>query len=261
MFGSIHAGITDMYPMHKSVRDAYNTSDELWVEADIVAGDMDYYAQTMLYKEGTSLKDSVSADTYAKLQKVLTKLEIPAETFDVYKPFAISSTLSSLYTYGTFEESQMAQFHGVDRYFLTSALLSAKPVHELEGIKFQADLFASVPAEKQEKELNALLDAFLSDTDRDEAGEQLKQMQLAWVKGDQAGLLKVLTTPEGSAESDTNKLLFGDRDKKMAIKLAELLEREGENTSFVVVGAGHYVQKGLVIDLLKEKGYTVEAMQ
>lgn len=56
-------------PDEKSIRDAFEASDDLWVEADIVGGDMDYMTEKMMYSDGTTLKDHVSAETYSKLQR------------------------------------------------------------------------------------------------------------------------------------------------------------------------------------------------
>ncbi|UNK20687.1 TraB/GumN family protein [Paenibacillus sp. N3/727] len=261
LLGSVHLGITDMYPMQKSIRDAFKASDDLWVELDLVGGDMSYFQEKMVYSDGTTLKDHVAAATYEKLQKVLTKLEVPANAFDGYKPFAVSSSLSTFAYFDNPTDIGIANATGIDRHFLTSAMLMGKPIHELEGIKLQADLFADVPDKQQEKELNAMLDTFLSESGTDEVAKHLKQMQLDWIEGDVEGLRKTLTADGQFTENEANQRLIGERDKNMALKLAELLEKKGENTSFVVVGAAHYVMEGMVVDLLKEKGYKVELVQ
>lgn len=261
LLGSVHLGLTDMYPMHKSIRDAFAASDDLWVEVDIVNGDMSYFQEKMVYSDGTKLQDHISAAAYDKLQKVLKKLALPANTFDNFKPFGVSNTLS---TFGYFEnptDSTLAMATGIDSYFLTSAMLTGKPIHELESIKLQADLFADVPAEIQEKELNELLDVLLSEKGTQDIASNLKQMQLDWIEGDVEGLKKTLTADGQFSQGETNQRLIGERDKNMAIKLAELLEQEGKHTSFVVVGAAHYVMEGMVVDLLKEKGYDVQLVQ
>lgn len=261
MLGSVHLGTSDMYPMHKTVRDAFKASDDLWVELDLINGDNTYFQEKMVYSDGTTLKEHVSSATYEKLQKVLKKLEIPANAFDNFKPFAVSNSLNSFAYFDNPADIAFATMSGIDNYFLTSAMLMGKPIHELEGIKLQADLFADVPAEQQEKELNALLDVFLTESGTKEIAKYLKQMQLDWVEGDAEGLEKSLTVDDQSADNEMNDRLLGERDKNMAKKLAELLEQEGENTSFVVVGAAHYVVDGMVVDLLKEKGYKVEMVQ
>lgn len=261
LLGSVHLGITDMYPMEKSIRDAFQDSEDLWVEVDIVNSDMSYFASKMVYDDGTALKDHVSEDTYKKLEKALEKMGMPAGTFDGYKPFAITTSLSTLSYYEAPEEQLIASNTGIDSYFITKAMLSGKPINELESIKLQADLFADVPASEQEAELNTLLDAILSEDGNQKAADYLKQMQLYWVKGDREGLAELLSADDQFASGETNQRLIGERDKNMAKKLAELLEQEGKHTSFVVVGSAHYVVKGMVVDLLKEKGYDVQFVQ
>ncbi|WP_409177764.1 TraB/GumN family protein [Brevibacillus fortis] len=261
LLGSIHVGIPEMYPMQKDIREAYEESDELWVEADIINGDSDYLTQKMVYTDGKTLKDHVSAETYQKLQKLLAKLELPANSFDAYKPFAISLSVPSLGYVETDTDLQFGMLSGIDRYFLTKAMLDEKPINELEGIKLQADLLSGVPAKQQEKELNIILDVALTEKGLQENADMLKNMQTEWVEGDLGGFTKIMTEHGDFGEGEVNQRLLGERDKNMAIKLAEVLEKEGETTSFVVVGAAHFSMKGMVIDHLKAKGYNVQQLK
>lgn len=64
---------------------------------------------------------------------------------------------------------------------------------------------------------------------------------------------------EGDSD-ELSEMLFGVRDKDMAEKIAKMLEQEGENTYFVVVGAGHFTVEGTVLDQLKEKGYDIKPL-
>ncbi|MCM3146462.1 TraB/GumN family protein [Brevibacillus sp. MER 51] len=261
LLGSIHMGIADMYPMQKDIREAYEASDELWVEADIINGDNDYLTQKMVYADGTTLKDHVSAETYQKVQNLLAKLQLPANSFDAYKPFAISLSVPTLGYVDSDTDVQFAMLTGIDRYFLTKAMLDEKPIKELEGIKLQADLLSDVPAEQQEKELNIILDSAMTEKGLEEGTNLLKDMQTEWVEGDLNGFTQIMTTHGDFGEGDVNQRLLGERDKNMAIKLAEVLEKKGETTSFVVVGAAHFSMKGMVIDHLKAKGYHVQQLQ
>lgn len=261
LLGSIHMGTTDMYPMQKTIRDAYEASDDLWVEADILAGDMNYMLEKMIYSDGTTLKDQVSADTYSKLQKALASMKLPENAFDGYKPFAVGLSLVTVGYTGSPEEGELAMLTGIDRYFLAKAMLEQKPVHELEGIKLQADLLSGVPAEQQEKELNVILDSLLSGKEPAASYQVLQDMQAKWVQGDLEGMTRVLSVEGQFDAGGLNQRLVGERDKNMANKLAQLLEQEGEHTSFVVVGSAHYALKGMVLDQLKEKGYQVERLK
>ncbi|WP_405081498.1 TraB/GumN family protein [Paenibacillus chitinolyticus] len=259
LLGSVHLGIPEMYPLQKNIREAFEASDDLWVEADTLSGDMSYFANLMVYDDGTKIQDHVSKETYEKLQKVLKKMEIPEQAFEEYKPFAVSSNLSMLSLFDQPEQITAASASGIDHYFLTKALLTGKPVHELEGIKLQADVFNSLSPEAQEKDLNSLLDTLLADGGK-EGADSFKQLQLDWSKGDAKGVADGLVRG-GLMEGELNKNLIGERDKNMAKKIADLLEKDGERTSFVVVGSAHYVVKDMVIDQLKAKGYDVQPVK
>ncbi|MGZ0052479.1 TraB/GumN family protein [Brevibacillus gelatini] len=263
LLGSVHLGMTDMYPLKKSIRDAFEASDDLWVEADIIGGDMDYMTEKMMYSDGTTLKDHISAETYSKLQKVLASLGLPENSFDTMKPFAVTLSLPTFgYVSDSAEDREVSLITGIDSYFLTKAMLADKPIHELEGIKLQTDLLSNVPAEQQEKELNTMLDSILSgEQPLADQGKILRDMQRDWVEGDLEGLTNTLTAYGQFGAGEVNQRLLGERDRNMASKLAQLLEQEGEHTSFIVIGSAHYALKGMVLDQLKEKGYDIQRMK
>ncbi|MNO63142.1 TraB family protein [compost metagenome] len=265
LLGSIHIGIPEMYPFQKNIKDAFEESESLWVEANLLSSDqetMAYFQQLQLYNDGTTLKDHISKETYEKLQKLTTKLNMPANSFDTIKPWAITTSLSLLSLLNSPDEISQASTLGVDMYLLTSAMLSGKPIHELEGIKLQGDILSNVTPEQQEKELNQMLDALLDEsTDELNLPEEFKKAQLQWAKGDLDAFSKSFLISGSANDSPESQRLLGDRDKNMANKLAELLEAEGESTHFVVVGAAHFVTKDMVLDQLKKKGYTVEFIQ
>lgn len=258
LLGSIHLGNPEMYPFHKDLKATFKQADSLWVEANLLTSGqevMNYFISKQIYTDGTSLQDHVSKETYEKLEKVTAKLNLPANAFDTIQPWAISTNLAVLTLLDSPAKATEASALGIDTYLTTSALLSGKPVHELEGVKFQADLLGNVPADQQEKELNEVLDSLL-DPSFDELNlpEQFKQAQIQWAHGN----LNEFSTSFLISNSIDGSRILGERDKNMANKLAELLEAEGTTTHFVVVGAAHLVTKDLVIDQLKQKGYTVE---
>lgn len=261
LLGSLHLGIPEMYPIEKDVRDAFEASEELWVEANIIAPSSAEINNMLVYTDGTGLKDHVSKETYDKLQQVLTKLGMPSNTFDQYKPSIVSSNLSTVGFFKSQEEQTYAVNAGIDMYFLTKSLLAQKPIHELEGLAFQYNLLYNAPDEKQEKDLADVLDAILSGKDLSEGVKLVREKQMDWVEGDLQGYNATTTAVQQADDSGLTDILLGDRDQNMAKKLAELLEREGKHTSFIVVGSDHYATKGMVVDILKEKGYKVEFVQ
>ena len=259
MLGSIHVGTPEMYPMHKKLTKAFEESDGLFVEANLLdPTGMDYYIEKAMFNDGRTIKDVVSEETYAKLQKVAAQLEIPIEELEMQKPWLLSNNFSSMMMDGAFglTAEEMAM-HGVDMQFLLSAYLQQKPIYELEGVNAQVDMFEALSPEAQEESLVAALDGILEPTEQSEEDVQLMADWFTnWVKGDVEKFAASLTEMEGDT-SEFNQMLFGKRDEEMAAKLVDVLE-EKQGTFFVVVGAGHFLVDKNIRYHLEQSGYEVK---
>ncbi|MHC1749954.1 MAG: TraB/GumN family protein [Cellulosilyticaceae bacterium] len=276
LLGSIHMGDSDLYPIAKPLKDAFKASDELVVEANLgnQAG-MEEFIKTAMYQDGTTLKDHVSKEIYDKALKVFEITGIPAETYIQFKPWSITNDLNVIMNskvQGETDGTESARL-GIDRYFMNTAIVDQKPVVELEGLKFQGELFDSLTPAFQEQQLNGLLDgilAFESETSnkKEEVAKPESQeddfiqiWQKQWQKGNIAEFKDSYVKVVQDSTNEMDKMLFGKRDQNMATKITEFLEKEGKTTYFVVVGAGHLTVKDTVIDQLTSKGYTVEVVK
>lgn len=259
LLGSIHVGTPDLYPMHKKLTQAFNDSDGLFVEANLLdPSGMDYYMEKAMFNDGRTIKDVVSEETYAKLQKVAAKLEIPLEELESQKPWLLSNNFSTMMMDGAFglTAEEMAM-HGVDMQFLLSAYLQQKPIYELEGVNAQVDMFEALSQKAQEESLAAALDGILEPTEQSEEDVQLMTDWFTdWINGDVEKFAESLTEMEGDT-SEFNQMLFGKRDEEMAAKLVSVLE-EQEGTFFVVVGAGHLLVDKNIRYHLEQSGYEVK---
>lgn len=264
LLGSIHVGNNEIYPINQKLKEAFYNSDVLIVEANLLdqQNGLEYFMQKAMYQDGTTLKDHISKETYDKFLKVCEIYNLPAETYSQYKPWSITNDLNviTMSDSENIEEGSQAANLGIDLYFLTNALLLQKPVIELEGIKYQADLFDGLSPEIQEQYLNSMLDYILNPPD-DESYDTSKLLQewlYEWKSGNIDGFASSYTETAGESEDEYSNMLFGERDKNMAKKIVELLESDEKGTYFLVAGAGHFVMKNTIIDHLTEKGYNVE---
>ena len=262
LLGSIHVGDTSLYPIRKEVKDAFKESDVLVVEANAMNQQgLEEFMQIGKYADGTKLHDNVSEEIYAKCVAFLEKMGLPTDVYDDFKPWIVSNELSVMMMADTdsLEDSAMASLCGIDMYFLTSAMVTEKPVAELESLSYQANLFNDMPVELQEEQLSQTLDAVL-DPDSQVASESVETLKLwfeKWYAGDIDGFTSSFLSENEKSSSEFEAMLFGKRDRDMADKLGQLLEKEGETTYFVVIGAGHLVVKDTVRDQLENKGYLV----
>lgn len=176
--------------------------------------------------------------------------------------------------------------YGVDMYLILKAKETSKRIVELESLEFQYDilfdLMFSNPYEELEYqaqidalrlELNKLLNPIDRDSEevqaekeREEAElieelekneRQLKLMLDSWRLGDPESLKEILIKSQ-EEDGDLAAAILGDRDKEMARKIGNILDSQKQETSFIVVGAAHYLMDGMIVDLLRDMGYQVE---
>ncbi|SOC34858.1 TraB/GumN family protein [Ureibacillus acetophenoni] len=263
LLGSIHLGTPDLYPFNEKLLNAFEESEALLVEANVLdqAG-MEYYLENAMFEEGTTLKDVVSEETFAKVEQVAEMYQIPLEQLVMFQPWALSSDLAILSMDDSFGISpQEMSMHGIDMYFLLNAMLQGKPVIELEGMQAQVDMFTGLSPEAQEEVLVAALDSILDPSTESEY-DSLKEWFDYWKNGDVAAWTESFNASVAEANataSEYDAMLFGDRDEQMAQKIATLLE-EQEGTYFVVVGAGHFIVDKNIRYHLEQSGYTVEPL-
>lgn len=249
LVGSMHIADDSFYPLRSEFAQAFAEADYLGVEIDLSkAADEEQQNMIMklgMYQDGTTLKDHVSKETYAKVGAILEKNGMKPDALDAFKPWVVETTISSL-------KSVMAGYEateGIDLYFIQKALERKIPIVELESYESQLSMFDQFSKELQEKNLNAALDNF------DVLDDSVDQMAEMWKKGDEKALLELTNSMAGDAEY--NKAMLIDRNIGMADKIDGYLKSDKKAEYFIVVGAAHYLGEHGVIKLLEDKGYTV----
>ena len=61
--------------MNSKIKEAFEDSDALVVEADIISDieGLQYLQSKMTYTDGSTIKDHISEETYAKLKEIMTQ--------------------------------------------------------------------------------------------------------------------------------------------------------------------------------------------
>ncbi|WP_342557928.1 TraB/GumN family protein [Lysinibacillus sp. FSL P4-0201] len=257
LLGSIHLGTPDLYPFDKKLVTAFDESDALLVEANILDTEaLEYYSEKAMYTDGSTLKDAVAPETYAKLEQVAKLYDLPMDQLTVQKPWMLSSALSMLAMDDSFGMTpQEMAMHGIDVYFLLNAQLQQKPVIELEGTRAQVDMFEGLSPEAQEQSLVAVLDSIIHPAEENQS-EVLQEWFTSWKQGNVEEFAKSFQAMEGTS-SEFNEMLFGLRDEQMAKKIMNVLE-EKEGKYFVVVGSGHFLIDKNIRYHLEKNGYKVK---
>lgn len=252
--GTVHLGTKDFYPLHDSIEQAYESADIVVPEVDI--SDIDMFSSLGatfmhgVYIDGTTIKDHIAPEVYAKLEKVLGDYGLPVDIMAFFKPWMISSTINQLIA------EELDFMHGIDMYFLERAAEDGKEIIELETMKEQFDVLAGRSHEFQERQLEETLDS-MGDFEN-----TMTEVFSLYLDGQVQPLLDYLF-PEDESEMDPEyreymKELNDDRNVKMADKIAGFLEEDNGKTYFVFVGTAHFIKDPHILSLLTEKGYQVE---
>ena len=252
LVGSIHFGTPDMYPLPAEMTRAYEASQALVVEVNLMALDPTQMPQIVaakaLYRDGTTLSKVLTPQTWKELDKVLKKFGTSAQMVERQKPWFVSMTLTSL----ALRRFGFNEDLGIDNHFMKLAN-NNKPIIGLETFQQQLDFLDGFSITEQEQMLKETFE------DIDKGTEFLADTLRAWRTGD-AQQVDELMNEElrngGDADKHMYQVLVADRNVAMVDKLERLLKRGG--SYFVVLGAAHFVGKDGIVELLKAKGYQVQ---
>jgi uncharacterized protein YbaP (TraB family) len=252
VLGSIHLLKKDVYPLSRAIEGAFAKSDVLAVEADISdirRLDLQKLMESAFYPGSDSLEKHVSGKTFNLIKEETARAGLPMELVYNQRPWFLGLTLESV----ELMKSGYDPNYGIDKYFLSKAE-GRKRISELESLDYQINLLAGLNDGEQElfllytlSELRILV-------------QEVDKLVDAWKSG---AVEKMESTITKSLAEDRrfytiyDKLIY-KRNRNMAQKIDGYLKTNG--TYFVVVGAAHLLGDKGIIQLLKDKGYSVEQL-
>ena len=260
LFGSIHVADERAYPLPEAVQKAFDESDYLAVEVDVVhmtQAEMLENMEPMMAEEGKLLRNYLSPDAYTKIVDFLKESGSYSPMLEAFKPSYVESLVTSL----AYIKSGLNPAAGIDAHFLGN--VGNKEILEYENAKFQYELLSSLPDAYYEKAILAMIDHL------DEAAEETMKLYEAWYSGNEENILKYADADEvGTDEDDPiyiefkeeldefNNKLLEQRNVGMVNKTIQFFE-EGKKT-FVVVGVLHVVGEEGLAHQLEQAGFKVE---
>jgi uncharacterized protein len=251
ILGSIHFLKKDNYPLKNSIEKAFEGSQKLVFEIDLKSADAATVQRLTLekgaHRDGTTLAQSVSLETYSLAERRAKELGIDIRVLSPLKPWLVALTLTTL----KLQKLGFDSNAGVDRYLTERAMKSGKATAGLETAGFQIGLLDQLSKQDQEAMLRQSL------TEMELLDKGLDQLVRSWVTGDVPSLEELLLNSMRGYPEVHQKIIV-DRNRRWLPQVEKLLE-EGA-TTLVVVGAAHLVGKEGVIELLKARGYTVEQL-
>jgi len=253
LLGTMHVVDKTIYPLRQEIEDAYNAADSLGVEIDFTKIVPDELTKLITdvssYKDGSLLKDHISAESYYKVTAFLKENELPENSFDNLKAWYVSQQMGNILA----AKEKLSEGMGVDMYFMGKATNEKKPVIGLETFESQYEVFNSFSDSLQEKLILRMLDP--DSLSPSEAEMSMDDILKIWKTGDEKGLLEFVNTLHWN--DDYFKGMQTDRNVEMTEKIKDYLNSDKKETYMIAVGASHYVGDSGVITMLEKQGFKV----
>ncbi len=252
LFGTIHVGAPDFYPLEPRVTAALAQASVLALEVDPHA-DPRLVAQA-LQRHGMQQGSAAAqlAPRYRKrLGALLRQYAIAPEAVAGMKPWLLATVLTvSEYAALGYQTTQ-----AVDGWLSREARARGVAVLELESVEGQMALFDRMSAAEQ---LQFLQESIASIDDREQAA-QARQIVQAWRDADAAGFEALAAKAAGDASLSgrfVQRVLLDERNPALAEGIAQLLARTHD--SLAAIGILHLVGSNSVPELLRRRGLAVE---
>lgn len=262
LLGTIHVDKGNVYPFSSRLKSVISSCNEAIFEIDFNDSQgIKYYSDNTKYTDGSFLKDHISSELYSEIKKIYAKFGVSEEVFNVYKPWALASEITNLALYskdGSVQNTSAPII--IDSYVYSKALTQGSKISEVEGWKFQTDLFNSISDKAQNDYLKSAVVSYqqsLSGTSED--NQQIDLWLKAWKSGDLNAFNALYNKDKDIADGDEfTRTLFVERDKHMSQYAMDKLNAKDGKTSVLVVGLGHMVGKDGIINVLLNNGFKVE---
>ena len=249
LLGSLHLLKKEAYPLSRAIENAYDNSEIIVFETDMDAmNEPDFQLKMMsagMYPDGNTLSKNLPEKTYLLLKERLKELNLPVENFDSFKPWFCATVISI----AELKKRGFDPAFGIDNYFFSKAKQDSKKRFFFETGEFQINLFTAM------EELNQAL--FLEQTLKDiEIIETMfPEIVKYWENGDAKNLALIINKSLMEYPAIYERFIIKRNNNWLS--MIESFLRQDKNI-LIIVGTGHLVGGEGIVELLKNKGYTLK---
>jgi uncharacterized protein YbaP (TraB family) len=247
LFGTIHSedsGVIDLAP---AVESAFTGSRQVILEVNLDTDAMVAGSTAMLLMDGRRLSEIVGKTLFEQTAAALRTRGIPDAVSEKMKPWAAATALSM---------PVPVTGQVLDMVLYQRAQQAGKPLHGLETIAEQLEVFDGLPLEDQVELLRAAVEQI------DGLDAMLAELLAAYKREDLAAMMAIneaaMATGDQRLAREFQRRLVVDRNHRMAERMEPWLKQGG---AFVAVGALHLPGEQGLISLLRQRGYSVRAVK
>ncbi|MBU1306905.1 MAG: TraB/GumN family protein [Alphaproteobacteria bacterium] len=250
IFGSLHVMPMDTEWRTPLFDETLANADQVVFETDIRPAAMaEVGAKAFvrgIYVDGTQLTDGMDEGLEAEVRRQASTLGMPFGPMLAMRPWLAANTLSI---------AAMAQLGMVEQgvEFALEPEISADRLVFLETGDEQIEVLAGAPDDEQIALLQATVEQF------DQLPKFVSKLMSHWIGGTPDKLEALFVMDMGGLEDRYLDRLLLSRNRNWIAPIETMLAENRNN--LVIVGAGHLVGAGSVIELLQDAGYSVERIQ
>ncbi|BBE74538.1 TraB/GumN family protein [Oharaeibacter diazotrophicus] len=250
LLGTVHVLETTREWHTAAIDDAFDASDELWLEIDLLNDDSAGFLA--MAKHGTSpdrsLTSRLSAAERAKLDRVAAAAGMTVASLEGLRPWLAAVQLTVGLAKGAGLDGP-----GTDLQLARLAAMRDKPIRAFETGEAQLKLFSSLTDEQELALLRQTLD------EAEGGAATLRRLVAAWASGDVDTLETIGDGAIRDSDPGAYEALIVRRNRAFADRIAALMA--GSGTAFVAVGAAHLGGPDSVQRLLADKGVATERVE
>lgn len=249
VFGTIHMICAGDFVWTNAMQGAFARSEQVCMEMDLDdPATMFQAAAGMMSMDGKKLRDYFTPEEYARLDAWMRKENgMGLDLLDMMKP-AMLLTLVSAKT-GSCDSTVSYEMVLMEK---AKNAKTPKEIVGLEPVAEQLEVLNSIPPDTIVKQVMAIVDQ------KEGAGSDEFVNLVNAYKTQNLSQLDSLMTVSPSLQSGDRAIMLDNRNARWVDRMAKFMK---ENQTFFAVGAGHLPGKNGILHLLRQAGYTVEAVR
>ncbi|HUU71856.1 MAG TPA: TraB/GumN family protein [Burkholderiales bacterium] len=256
LFGTIHVGKADFYPLPAAARSAFGKSDVVALEVDPTDQQAAVSAtMSAMYTPPDSIENHIDPALLSSVNEVCARYGIALEQVRQMKPYLLMFMLTTL----EYQRLGYSAGEGLESHFVQRAHEQGKQVVALESMSGQMQILDGLSPELQ----SAMLQITVDEITNGEVVDLVAEMIHSWRTGNMNNLGAVLLAeerrlPDAMAREFHNRFLT-ERNAVMAQKIERMLL--GGEKAFIAVGAMHMVGEDGLPAMLSARGFEVRQLR
>lgn len=253
LFGTIHVGSANFFPLAPQVMAALAQSSRVAIEIDTsdAAAVNALVQRYALYPNDSAGAEAMPATLQPQVHTLLEKYHMTSGEVVRMKPWLLATVLTT----EEYAKNGYPKEQGVDNYLSDYARSHNKPLIGLESVEYQLSLLGNLSIADQ----NRFLQDAVDDLEDPVRAQKALDLVTLWRSGDLVGLqklLKEMTSDDTFTGQFVQRALLDGRNPALADAFEKLLK--SDKITFAGIGMLHLVGHASVQALLRERGYSVQ---